>query len=582
MDASRQGARTGVTRRTPPDRWPRIGWSRSACVALVGAGSLVVRRSRLGTPTAALGAPRFVDETAAVRPRPHLRRRLRVLHGRRRGRVRLRRRPAPGRLRWRAAPTPRPCSATRARPAARSGSSGWTRREVDAGRGDRRLPARRRRRRRDGPRRPAARASALLRGHGRLPVRARRGEALGLDPQRRLDHGVQRHLGGRRHAADARVRATTSSWTTRANVDRLRRQRARPAGRGRDPATRAPVPLVAGLLHAVDAVQRLGRVRAARPAGHATTASTTATARSSCGGSRPGEAPRQYTAADGWVSMRIWGMGIASQDLTGDGLPEVYLTSQGDNKLQTLLAGPDQPTYRDIALRRGVTAAQPYDGRRGPAVDRLAPGVRGRQQRRVRRPVRVQGQRRRDARLRDPRPEQPAARASRTGRSCEGAEAAGVVTFDRGRGAALVDLNLDGLLDLVAGQPRRTGPGLAQRRRRDGARRRRAMGTLARAPARAAGRQPRRDRRGRRGRRPATRSSTPRARGRWRPRRRPAGLDARRPRPRDDGARPGDVAGRRGRAVAGRRRPTGSSTSSAATAPGRAVDAARRPRGSRG
>ncbi len=31
----------------------------------------------------------------------------------------------------------------------------------------------------------------------------------------------------------------------------------------------------------------------------------------------------------------------------------------------------------------------------------------------------------------------------------EGAEAAGIVGFDRGRGAALVDLNLDGMLDLV-------------------------------------------------------------------------------------------------------------------------------------
>jgi hypothetical protein len=31
----------------------------------------------------------------------------------------------------------------------------------------------------------------------------------------------------------------------------------------------------------------------------------------------------------------------------------------------------------------------------------------------------------------------------------EGAEAAGIVTFDRGRGAALADLNLDGMLDLV-------------------------------------------------------------------------------------------------------------------------------------
>jgi hypothetical protein len=31
----------------------------------------------------------------------------------------------------------------------------------------------------------------------------------------------------------------------------------------------------------------------------------------------------------------------------------------------------------------------------------------------------------------------------------EGAEAAGIATFDRGRGAAVADLNLDGLLDLV-------------------------------------------------------------------------------------------------------------------------------------
>ena len=76
----------------------------------------------------------------------------------------------------------------------------------------------------------------------------------------------------------------------------------------------------------------------------------------------PGEAPREYTAADGWVPMQIWGMGIASQDLDGDGLPEVYLTSQGDNKLQTLTAGPTQPAYGDIALARGVTASQPFTG----------------------------------------------------------------------------------------------------------------------------------------------------------------------------------------------------------------------------
>ena len=75
-----------------------------------------------------------------------------------------------------------------------------------------------------------------------------------------------------------------------------------------------------------------------------------------------GESPREYTAADGWVRMQIWGMGIASYDVTGDGYPDVFLTSQADNKLQTLTSGPDQPTFRDIALKRGVTAAQPFTG----------------------------------------------------------------------------------------------------------------------------------------------------------------------------------------------------------------------------
>ena len=75
-----------------------------------------------------------------------------------------------------------------------------------------------------------------------------------------------------------------------------------------------------------------------------------------------GEAPRLYTADDGWVFMQIWGMGIGSYDLTGDGHPEVYLTSQGPNKLQTLLTGPEVPTYRDIAIKHGVVATRPSAG----------------------------------------------------------------------------------------------------------------------------------------------------------------------------------------------------------------------------
>jgi hypothetical protein len=76
----------------------------------------------------------------------------------------------------------------------------------------------------------------------------------------------------------------------------------------------------------------------------------------------PGQTPRLWTSADGWQRVEIWGMGIASYDLTGDGYPEVYLTSQADNRLQTLAAGPGQPRYQDIAVARGATAHEPYAG----------------------------------------------------------------------------------------------------------------------------------------------------------------------------------------------------------------------------
>ena len=98
---------------------------------------------------------------------------------------------------------------------------------------------------------------------------------------------------------------------------------------------------------------------------------------SSCGGSSPASRRREYTEADGWRPLQIWGMGIASQDLTGDGLPEVFLTSQGDNKLQTLADGADAATptlLADIAPRtsRGHRASA-----RSPAAtcSRRRPGT---------------------------------------------------------------------------------------------------------------------------------------------------------------------------------------------------------------
>ena len=78
----------------------------------------------------------------------------------------------------------------------------------------------------------------------------------------------------------------------------------------------------------------------------------------------PGTPPALYTPAQGWKPLQIWGMGIASHDLDGDGLPEIFLTSMSDNKLQKLDASSEGkvPTYSDIAYKRGVTAHRPYVG----------------------------------------------------------------------------------------------------------------------------------------------------------------------------------------------------------------------------
>ena len=158
-------------------------------------------------------------------------------------------------------------------------------------------------------------------------------------------------------------------------------------------------------------------------------------------------------------------MGIASQDLTGDGYPEVFLTSQGDNKLQTLDDGPAQPTYRDIALERGVTAQRPFVG--GDVLPSTAwhPEFED-----------VNNDGFVDLFVSKGNVDAQSGNATRDpsnlligqadGTFVEGAEAAGIVGFDRARGAALVDLNLDGMLDLVVVNRRVERHAVAQRRRR--------------------------------------------------------------------------------------------------------------------
>jgi hypothetical protein len=141
-------------------------------------------------------------------------------------------------------------------------------------------------------------------------------------------------------------------------------------------------------------------------------------------------------------------MGIASYDLTGDGYPEVYLTSQGDNKLQTLANGPSQPDYKDIALSRGVTATRPYAGDTSlPSTawhDEFADvNNDGRADLLV---TKGNVDAMADFATRDPSDlmiQQP------DGTFVEEAEAAGIVSFAKARGAAVADFNLDGMLDMV-------------------------------------------------------------------------------------------------------------------------------------
>ncbi|HEX6287202.1 MAG TPA: CRTAC1 family protein, partial [Acidimicrobiia bacterium] len=157
---------------------------------------------------------------------------------------------------------------------------------------------------------------------------------------------------------------------------------------------------------------------------------------------------RRYGAGDGWRHLKIWGMGIASQDLDGDLLPEVFLTSQGDNKLQTLVGDGSRPEYEDIALASGVTAHRPFQG------DNLRPSTawhaefddvnndglwdlfvtKGNVDAQI------------DFAAEDPN---NLLIGQRGGLFAERAAEAGLLDMNRSRGAVVVDLDLDGALDVV-------------------------------------------------------------------------------------------------------------------------------------
>ncbi|WP_229678588.1 CRTAC1 family protein [Neptunicoccus cionae] len=160
------------------------------------------------------------------------------------------------------------------------------------------------------------------------------------------------------------------------------------------------------------------------------------------------EIPRFYTGADGWQAHKLWGMGIASRDLTGDGLPDVMMTSMGDQRLQIQDGDGTQPRFVDARYDLGTTAHRPFIGGDGrPSTGwHVQFGD-------------VQNDGRDDIFIAKGNVEQMPGLAMQdpnnllvqdeNGTFTETAEAAGVASLHRGRGGALVDLDRDGLLDLV-------------------------------------------------------------------------------------------------------------------------------------
>ncbi|MFO1540823.1 MAG: CRTAC1 family protein, partial [Chloroflexota bacterium] len=168
----------------------------------------------------------------------------------------------------------------------------------------------------------------------------------------------------------------------------------------------------------------------------------------------PGEPVIPWSAADGWRPVVIWGMGIASADVTGDGRPDYFLTSQGDNRLQVLAPDADGPVYDDIAFATGATATQPAFG--GDALPSTAWHAEFADMNNDTWPDLFIAKGNVEAQegyaLRDPseilvgRPDGTFLRPGR---------ATGLASFDRARGAVVTDLDADGLLDLVVVHRRR-------------------------------------------------------------------------------------------------------------------------------
>lgn len=154
---------------------------------------------------------------------------------------------------------------------------------------------------------------------------------------------------------------------------------------------------------------------------------------------------RFLSTADGWENVSLWGMGIASRDLTGDGRDEVMLTSMGDQLMQI---ANDDGTYAAAPYEIGTYAQRPHVGDDGrPSTGWHAQFGD------------VDNDGRPDLFIAKGNVDQMPGLAMQDpnnllmqdagGRFAEAAAEAGIATTARSRGAALADFDNDGRLDLV-------------------------------------------------------------------------------------------------------------------------------------
>lgn len=148
---------------------------------------------------------------------------------------------------------------------------------------------------------------------------------------------------------------------------------------------------------------------------------------------------------DGWRRVSLWGMGIAERDIDGDAVPDVMLTSMGDQLLQF---GTPDGGYTDAPYDIGTYAHRPHLGDDGRASTGWHPAWGD-----------LDNDARADLFIAKGNVEQMPGNAARDpnnllwqredGRFTEISVEAGVASMAKSRGAGLVDLNGDGRLDLV-------------------------------------------------------------------------------------------------------------------------------------